>query len=198
MLKGPSSGAAAAGAPRARHRAALRRATARAGSSPRWAASPGSSSACMKTEAGVSPSVTAGEVALLADRLHAPLRRAHGRRRRTCWRSTRRRAFTPSSRRARAGLGTGGDTMDLNTLWFLLIGVLFIGFFVLEGFDYGVGILLPFLGRTDAERRRDHQHHRTGLGRQRGLDAHRRAGRSSPPSRTGTPPSSAASTSPSS
>ena len=44
--------------------------------------------------------------------------------------------------------------MDLNTLWFLLIGVLFTGFFVLEGFDYGVGILLPFAGRTDEERRR--------------------------------------------
>ena len=44
--------------------------------------------------------------------------------------------------------------MDLNTLWFVLIGVLFTGFFVLEGFDYGVGILLPFLGETDGERRR--------------------------------------------
>jgi cytochrome bd ubiquinol oxidase subunit II len=44
--------------------------------------------------------------------------------------------------------------MDLNTLWFILIGVLFTGFFILEGFDYGVGILLPFTGRTDAERRR--------------------------------------------
>jgi cytochrome d ubiquinol oxidase subunit II len=44
--------------------------------------------------------------------------------------------------------------MDLNTLWFVLIGVLFTGFFVLEGFDYGVGILLPFLGQTDGERRR--------------------------------------------
>ena len=43
--------------------------------------------------------------------------------------------------------------MDLNSLWFLLIGVLFIGFFVLEGFDYGVGILTPILGRTDQERR---------------------------------------------
>jgi cytochrome d ubiquinol oxidase subunit II len=37
--------------------------------------------------------------------------------------------------------------MDLNTLWFILIAVLYIGFFILEGFDYGVGILLPFLGR---------------------------------------------------
>jgi cytochrome d ubiquinol oxidase subunit II len=43
--------------------------------------------------------------------------------------------------------------MDLNTLWFLLIAVLFIGFFFLEGFDYGVGILLPFLGKEDNERR---------------------------------------------
>jgi cytochrome d ubiquinol oxidase subunit II len=44
--------------------------------------------------------------------------------------------------------------MDLNTLWFVLIGVLFTGYFVLEGFDFGVGILLPFLGKTDSERRR--------------------------------------------
>ncbi len=43
--------------------------------------------------------------------------------------------------------------MDLNTLWFILIAVLFAGFFFLEGFDYGVGILLPFLGKDDAERR---------------------------------------------
>jgi cytochrome d ubiquinol oxidase subunit II len=44
--------------------------------------------------------------------------------------------------------------MDLNTLWFVLVAVLFVGFFVLEGFDYGVGILLPFLGKSDSERRR--------------------------------------------
>lgn len=43
--------------------------------------------------------------------------------------------------------------MDLNILWFILIAVLFIGFFFLEGFDYGVGILLPFLGKNDNERR---------------------------------------------
>ena len=43
--------------------------------------------------------------------------------------------------------------MDLNTLWFILITVLFIGFFFLEGFDYGVGMLLPFLGKRDEERR---------------------------------------------
>lgn len=43
--------------------------------------------------------------------------------------------------------------MDLNILWFILVTVLFIGFFFLEGFDYGVGILLPFLGKNDIERR---------------------------------------------
>ncbi len=42
---------------------------------------------------------------------------------------------------------------DLNTLWFILVTVLFIGYFVLEGFDFGVGILLPFLGKDDQERR---------------------------------------------
>ncbi|NCC33214.1 MAG: cytochrome d ubiquinol oxidase subunit II, partial [Chloroflexia bacterium] len=43
--------------------------------------------------------------------------------------------------------------MDLNILWFILVAVLFIGFFILEGFDYGVGILLPIMGKTDTERR---------------------------------------------
>lgn len=43
--------------------------------------------------------------------------------------------------------------IDLNTLWFILVAVLFIGFFILEGFDYGVGILLPFLGKDDQDRR---------------------------------------------
>ncbi len=43
--------------------------------------------------------------------------------------------------------------MDINTVWFLLIAVLFVGFFFLEGFDYGVGIWLPFLGKDDTERR---------------------------------------------
>ena len=43
--------------------------------------------------------------------------------------------------------------MELNSLWFILIGVLFTGFFILEGFDYGVGILAPFLAKNDDERR---------------------------------------------
>jgi cytochrome d ubiquinol oxidase subunit II len=43
--------------------------------------------------------------------------------------------------------------MDLNTLWFVVITVLFTGFFFLEGFDYGVGILLPWIASSDQERR---------------------------------------------
>ncbi len=43
--------------------------------------------------------------------------------------------------------------MDLNTVWFALIAVLYIGYFVLEGFDFGVGILLPFLAKDDVRRR---------------------------------------------
>jgi len=43
--------------------------------------------------------------------------------------------------------------MDLNTVWFALVAVLFIGFFFLEGFDYGVGILHPFLSKDDKKRR---------------------------------------------
>src|SRR5450432_4094516 len=47
----------------------------------------------------------------------------------------------------------GGPAMNLATFWFILIATLWTGYFVLEGFDFGVGILLPFLGRTDADRR---------------------------------------------
>ncbi len=43
--------------------------------------------------------------------------------------------------------------MDLRVIWFILIGILFSGFFFLEGFDFGVGILLIFLGKNDSERR---------------------------------------------
>jgi cytochrome d ubiquinol oxidase subunit II len=43
--------------------------------------------------------------------------------------------------------------MTLNTLWFIFIAILYTGFFVLEGFDFGVGILMPFLGKNDTQRR---------------------------------------------
>lgn len=45
--------------------------------------------------------------------------------------------------------------MDLNTLWFILIAVLYTGFFILEGFDFGVGILLPFLSRGESPEETD-------------------------------------------
>lgn len=39
--------------------------------------------------------------------------------------------------------------MELTTIWFILIAVLWVGYFVLEGFDFGVGALLPVLGKDD-------------------------------------------------
>ena len=41
----------------------------------------------------------------------------------------------------------------LQLLWFGLIIVLWVGYFLLEGFDFGVVILSPFIGRDDVERR---------------------------------------------
>lgn len=37
--------------------------------------------------------------------------------------------------------------MGLQEVWFILIAVLFTGYFVLEGFDFGVGMHMPVLGR---------------------------------------------------
>ncbi|MGW6129692.1 cytochrome d ubiquinol oxidase subunit II [Cellulomonas sp. NPDC055163] len=44
--------------------------------------------------------------------------------------------------------------MELTTVWFLLIAVLWTGYLVLEGFDFGVGMLLPVLGRRSNTDRR--------------------------------------------
>ncbi|HZM84161.1 MAG TPA: cytochrome d ubiquinol oxidase subunit II [Candidatus Limnocylindrales bacterium] len=43
--------------------------------------------------------------------------------------------------------------MQLHDVWFVLIAVLFTGYFVLEGFDFGVGLLVRLLARDDKERR---------------------------------------------
>lgn len=43
--------------------------------------------------------------------------------------------------------------LTLNSTWFILIAVLWIGYFVLEGFDFGVGMLLKVIGKNQAERR---------------------------------------------
>src|SRR5581483_3188125 len=47
----------------------------------------------------------------------------------------------------------GDGYLNLPTLWFALIGVLWIGYLFLEGFAFGVGVLLPFLSRDDLDRR---------------------------------------------
>ena len=46
-----------------------------------------------------------------------------------------------------------GPVASLNTAWFAWIGLLWTGYFVLEGFDFGVGVLSLLLGRDDLDRR---------------------------------------------
>jgi cytochrome d ubiquinol oxidase subunit II len=43
--------------------------------------------------------------------------------------------------------------MTFQTVWFLLIAVLWVGYFILEGFDFGVGMLLRYVSRNEADRR---------------------------------------------
>jgi cytochrome d ubiquinol oxidase subunit II len=43
--------------------------------------------------------------------------------------------------------------VHLTTVWFVIIAIFWVGFFVLEGFDFGVGMLHAFVGRNDVERR---------------------------------------------
>lgn len=45
------------------------------------------------------------------------------------------------------------EPTTLQVVWYLLIAVLWIGYLVLEGFDYGVAMLIPFVGKTEKERR---------------------------------------------
>jgi cytochrome d ubiquinol oxidase subunit II len=47
----------------------------------------------------------------------------------------------------------GNAPLALQALWFILIAVLWIGYLVLEGFDYGVGMLIPFLAKSEKEKR---------------------------------------------
>jgi len=46
-----------------------------------------------------------------------------------------------------------GSVESLNTAWFALIGLLWTGYFVLEGFDFGVGVLARLIGKDDIDRR---------------------------------------------
>src|SRR5580765_4868499 len=45
------------------------------------------------------------------------------------------------------------DYATLKVIWWVVVGVLLVGFAILDGFDLGVGMLLPFVARTDDERR---------------------------------------------
>jgi cytochrome d ubiquinol oxidase subunit II len=45
------------------------------------------------------------------------------------------------------------DYETLKLIWWLFVGVLLVGFAITDGFDLGIGALLPFLGKTDDERR---------------------------------------------
>ncbi len=45
------------------------------------------------------------------------------------------------------------DYATLRLIWWLLLGILLIGFAVMDGFDLGVATLLPAVARTDEERR---------------------------------------------
>lgn len=45
------------------------------------------------------------------------------------------------------------DYETMRLIWWLLLGVLLIGFAIMDGFDLGVGTLLPFAAKTDEERR---------------------------------------------
>src|ERR1700745_4264694 len=50
-------------------------------------------------------------------------------------------------------MGIPLDYEILRLIWWLLLGVLLIGFAVMDGYDLGVGALLPFVARADDERR---------------------------------------------
>lgn len=43
--------------------------------------------------------------------------------------------------------------LSLNSFWFVIIAILWVGYFILEGFDFGVGMLLKFIAKDQAERR---------------------------------------------
>ncbi len=45
------------------------------------------------------------------------------------------------------------EPTTLQVVWFVLIAVLWTGYLILEGFDYGVGMLIPILGKNEKERR---------------------------------------------
>ena len=103
----------------------------------------------LKTDQANSPSVGTAWIAVSLASLHRPLSHSRDRRLRA---HAALRAARPAAA-ARGSARTGGDVlMDLQVFWFVLIVVLWSGYFLLEGFDFGVGMLLPFVPRNEAER----------------------------------------------
>ena len=88
------------------------------------------------------------------------------------------------------------DYPTLKIIWWLLVGVLLVGFAIMDGHDMGVGTLLPFVGKNDEERRVIINTVGPPLGRQPGMVRHRRrrdlrrlaAGPTPPPSAVSTGP----------
>ena len=64
--------------------------------------------------------------------------------------------------------------VHLNNIWFVIIAIFWVGFFILEGFDFGVGMLHSFVGKDDVERRIAVNSIGPDLGRER--DVARRGG----------------------
>ena len=55
---------------------------------------------------------------------------------------------------------------DCKLMWYVLIGILFAGFFFLEGFDFGVGMSVQSLTHNEQEKRSDRAYDRTSVGRE--------------------------------
>ena len=64
------------------------------------------------------------------------------------------------------------DYATLKLIWWIVVGALLVGFAIMDGMDLGIGTLLPFVGRTDDERRVSAELGRTALGRQSGVVHH--------------------------
>jgi cytochrome d ubiquinol oxidase subunit II len=86
------------------------------------------------------------------------------------------------------------DYETLRVIWWGLMGTLLIGFALTDGFDLGVAALLPFVGKTDEERRMVDQRDRRRTGKATRCGSSSAAARSSPPGRLSMRSASRAST----
>ncbi len=148
----------------------------------------------LKTEVANSPSVARRRSRRASASSSSSTRTARGR-----LRLMRRYARLDPPERGRRGrrvAAPGGELlMDLEVFWFCVVAVCWAAYFVLEGFDFGVGMLLPFLPRHRATRRTRCSGRSARSGRKRGVARRRRRARRLPRSRPGTRRCSRASTS---